>query len=195
MRGSYMMRRWFVTALLFFCVGGSVGLPHVERKEWKGDGRTTQITAGGRRVAPGFQLLITADKEEFAPYEAFVVNLVLRNLTDETVVVKEIAPWRDYSFDVRTEYGESLPLTENGRLLLGNHKRMGPDGFKQEEPKVIFRKLKPGSELKASLKLEELFPIRSGSLYFVTARRSIDATDGSGSIEIISNTIRVEITR
>lgn len=182
-----MLKLTFVTLL---AVGMVLGRP-------TNDGRNalslTNPSANAGEVTEGFQLSIKTQREAFSSRDPIDLELTLKNADKNTLVVKETAPWRDYRFEVVAESGRPVALTPDGELRLTNTQKGSNVRVKREDPRVIYRKVGPGSELKNALDLKEYYIMPSGNVYTIRARRSIYTRNGRGEVDIVSNVVRVRI--
>ena len=173
--------RYYVTAIENFDRGDNPPLP--------APSNTIEITVspasrGSSAKAP--RLVFGQAQWVFDPPGDIEQGLRLTNLADSDVQVAsgQGQPWfHDVTLDFRTLSGEPVPLRRGAD---GQELSLEKDGWGPHRS-VIAGPLQPGDYLYADVLLSRLYRLRPGTAYTLTARMTLQTSDGP--VEAVSNTV------
>ncbi len=116
------------------------------------------------------------------------IDIALTNMTaDERELHGSGIAERDFRFDVRDSQGQPVPMTRYGEHLTGTDGRpvtfFGYPGFG----------IGPESTVDALIYINALFDISMPGDYTVTASLKVPDHNGVGTVELVSNTIKVHV--
>jgi hypothetical protein len=146
-------------------------------------GQSKNMQASGA-PSEGFRLSAMLGQEKLKLGEPLLLKLSLKNITKKELYVVETTADQDYEIEVTDEHGTRGTLTGKGRRLMQGIKVF---------TKVISVKVAPGQEQQVDIKLDEIYNLSAKGTYSVTAKRMIPKLDRNGSVEIVSNTVKVTI--
>jgi hypothetical protein len=146
-------------------------------------GQNKNVQAAGT-PSEGFQLSAKLDQEKLKVGEPVLLKLSLKNITKKDLVVVETSADQDYEIEVTNEHGTRAPLTEKGRRLTQGMRIY---------TKVISVKVASGQEQQVNINLNEIYDLNAKGVYSITAKRKVPKLDRSGSVELVSNTVKVTI--
>lgn len=129
-----------------------------------------------------YKLSVRLEKTQFTPRDVILLNISLRNKSPEALSIVESSAIRDYKITVRSEDGEDLQLSEQGKRLLEA----------SEEYRQLVVQINPGEEIHQSIELSKLYDLTPGT-YTVRVKRLILTKDKTAYVELTSNSIKVEV--
>lgn len=126
--------------------------------------------------------LINADKKLFAPLEPVVVQLTLKNTSENAIGIGESLPELDYDFIVKGRRGDVMPATRYGHRRQPGEVFPGSGGQKT---------LQPGEEMQSELIMNRLADMTVEDIYTAKVRRPMFLAGKAGYVE--SNEVRVTV--
>jgi hypothetical protein len=132
----------------------------------------------------GFQLSARLDQEKLKLGEPVLLKLSLKNITRKDLNVVETSADQDYEIEVVDEHGTHAPLTEKGRRLTQ---------YPRIYTKVVSVKVAAGQEQQVYINLNEIHDLNAKGIYSITAKRKVPKLDRSGSVDVVSNTVKLII--
>lgn len=138
----------------------------------------------GGMVSEGFQLSAQLEKEWVGPCEPVILIVTLKNVSEKVLSLADSRPERDYEIVVKDEQGEETPLTTYGKNLMDS-----AGVFRR-----VLLKMNAGQELQNRLLINRIYDMSISGTYSIIVKRNVFRQDGKGFAEVISNTIKVEIT-
>jgi hypothetical protein len=135
-------------------------------------------------IIQGFQLSARLEKDTVGIGEPIVLELFLRNTSREVLLLGHFG--LDYEITIADEQGNSVPLTEYGTRIKSAQKEIG----------VSLRKLGPGGEEQASIRVNDIYDMTLVGIYYITVERGgLFKQDGKPiNAKVVSNTVKVKIT-
>ena len=131
------------------------------------------------KIAGGFRLSVAVDKEVFKSTEQVVLTLTLKNVTKKVLLLVDTRPERDFKVIIKNQNGTELhPKSTNS----------GMDDVRREVLKV-----KPGTTIRETLVLNNLYDLTTGGTYFVIVSRNVLKLRGEGFDSVVGETTTIRI--
>jgi hypothetical protein len=133
---------------------------------------------------PRFSIAVSTEKESFTAGEPIVLAVSARNNGSKVLVLENTYhPEWDYKLDVRTEAGETVSLTEEGRHLVKDIAIYASTNVD----------IHPGQEIEKDFLISKLFEMTTSGTYSITVKRQFFVPDLDVYRTAISNTVKVTI--
>jgi hypothetical protein len=137
------------------------------------------------KVSEGFLLLARLEKEHVVIGEPVLLNLTLKNTTQEYLPLAQATPQGEYKLDIESNRGGKPPLTAYGQSLQ-TKRSVGISGSGLT--------LGPGQEQQDVVRVDKIYDFSLPGAYSITTSRIVGQPDRKGWTEVVSNTVTVLVT-
>ena len=117
------------------------------------------------------QLVIKSDKEVCVGAEAIKIEVSMKNISNEEVIVWHAGFWANHKIVLLDKNKKTAPLTDFGKRCRGAFNQMARD-------KNARRPLAPGQEDKYEFELNKLYLLDSPGIYYLTVTYEESQPDG-----------------
>ena len=133
----------------------------------------------------GWRLSLSLDKTSFATEEPVLATIVFQNVSNREQTLGGHGRDFDYTLDCKTDYGEKVPLTLFGKMMLAN----------REIVKTTGGVLQPKEQIVVEVSISHHLDLSLPGKYRLYVSRQADASASGGPDEpfIASNMIEFKI--
>lgn len=134
----------------------------------------------------GAQITITTPRDGFGPGEPIHITIILKNLREhEDLHMYWQGSWQDYALNLSFSNQQPVPMTLYGKQIFE---------ASRDILRVRSQSLSPGAATMLTIPINRLFDMSLADIYELFVSRPVERKDGRGSVDVISNSIAIEVS-